>query len=239
MQIDSVAIIGDPPFPTKWQSRIKKEPDMPDFGIHIGHGGMLPQEALFAARRKGVRDVALLLPYMAGIPQKGIDVTEKLLKAFALFCDMRVIIGVRMDHIPPQLYEGSVSSLRDAGVSLVVAKGEGLCEGSGTGTNLAAIAAGVDILSDAGLVDEECCRYAHEKGVLFAISGNGDKSFANAHIAEMARRFGIGLVFSSDAHNPSEIRTREEQVLIARGSLLNNTQLAELRSIQTYLQFNM
>ena len=210
---------------------------MPDFGLHIGAGGMLPQDALFAAKKKGLREVALLLPFEAGSPCIDHAAMEKLLSTFALFYDMRVIVGVHLDHIPRPLLAGIVADLREKGVSLIVANGEGLDEHAETGTNYAAIAAGVDILSGPGMLDAECCRYANEKEVLFTISGNSEKAFANAHVADMARRFGVGLVFSSDAHMPSEIRPQTQQIQIAKGCLLDDEQLAHMRSLQSFLRF--
>ena len=210
---------------------------MPDFGLHIGTGGMLPQDALFAAKQKGLREVALLLPFEASNTHANHAAMEKLLNTFALFGDMRVIVGVKLAHVPPQLFAGIVAELRGKGVSLIAADGEGLGNEAETGTNFAAIAAGVDILSGAGLLDAECCRYANEKGVLFAISGNGEKAFANAYVAAMARRFGVGLVFSSDAHSPTEIRSQAEQTLIAKGCLLDDKQMSAMRSLHSFLRF--
>ena len=88
--------------------------------------------------------------------------------------DIEAFAGVELVHVPPALLPDAVEQARAQGAALVLAHGESiprqLVDVVETGTNLAAIRAGVDILAHPGLITPEDAGLATEKGVLLELN---------------------------------------------------------------------
>lgn len=115
--------------------------------------------------------------------------------------------GLEITHVPPALVPELIALGRTLGAWLVIVHGETIVEPVRPGTNRAAISGGADILAHPGLVTDEDCRLARDKGVYFELSARRGHSLTNGHVARQAMKFGIPLVVSSDAHAPHELLT--------------------------------
>ncbi len=120
---------------------------------------------------------------------------------------VKVIPGIELTHVPPELIEPLVFKARDLGASLVVVHGESIVEPVAPGTNRAVIEAGADILAHPGLISDEDAELAAERGILLEISGRSGHSLTNGHVAKASAKSGAGLILNSDMHSPEDIMT--------------------------------
>ncbi|HHD12079.1 MAG TPA: histidinol phosphate phosphatase domain-containing protein [Deltaproteobacteria bacterium] len=187
----------------------------------LSDGALLPTELMVRAMATGYRALAIT----DHVDDSNLEeVVTKLLevKASHGWDGFTLIAGVELTHIKPERIASLTERARGLGAGLVVCHGETLVEPVPAGTNLAAIEAGVDILAHPGLVTEQECRLAARKGVFFEVSGRKGHSLANGHVVKMARRFGVGLVFNTDAHAPSDLVTEEMATKILKGAGLTD-----------------
>ena len=84
--------------------------------------------------------------------------------------------------------------------------------------DLAAIEAGVDVLAHPGLITEVEARLAAERGVALEITTRRGHSYANGHVAALARRCGARLVIDNDAHAPGDLLGEEMRRKVAFGA---------------------
>ena len=89
-----------------------------------------------------------------------------------------------------------------------------------TGTNLAAINAGVDILAHPGLITVEDAQLAAEKGVLLELNTAPRHCLANGHIVRMAERFGCELLLNSDASSSADFESPDVTQALRKAAAL-------------------
>jgi histidinol phosphatase-like PHP family hydrolase len=147
-------------------------------------------------------------------------ILENLLKIKVSFQGLtpRMLVGIEITHVPPELIPELIKRAREKGADLVVVHGETIVEPVAEGTNRAAILGGADILAHPGLISEEEVKLAAEKGVFLEISGRKGHSFTNGHVVKLAKKFGAPLVINSDAHSPSDFLTKDLALKIALGA---------------------
>jgi histidinol phosphatase-like PHP family hydrolase len=131
---------------------------------------------------------------------------------------VKVVPGVELTHVPPNLIRTLTRKARELGAVLVVVHGETPVEPVAPGTNRAALEAGADILAHPGLITREEAALAARKNVFLEISGRSGHSFANGHVAKMATEVGAKLVLNSDAHAPRDFMAPELMKRIVEGS---------------------
>ena len=122
---------------------------------------------------------------------------------------VKVIPGIELTHVPPELIEQLVFKARELGASLVVVHGESIVEPVAPGTNKAGIEAGADILAHPGLITDEDAKLAAEKGILLEITSRSGHSLTNGHVAKTAAKSGAEMILNSDTHSPENIMTEE------------------------------
>lgn len=143
---------------------------------------------------------------------------------------LTLLAGVELTHVPPAQIDAMVQSARDLGAHFVVVHGESPVEPVAPGTNMAALKAGADILAHPGLLTEAEASLAAEKGVFLELSARGGHGFGNGLVANLARKYGAGLLVNSDAHAPGDLMTPDFQKTVALGAGLS---LAEYGSVMT------
>lgn len=137
------------------------------------------------------------------------------------FLGLTALYGVEITHVPPPLIPQLVERARAAGAQLVVVHGETIVEPVETGTNLAAIEGGCDILAHPGMITPEEAELAAERGVALEITTRKGHSLTNGHVAAMARRFGAKLVINNDAHAPEDFVSQDRRKKVALGAGLS------------------
>ena len=141
---------------------------------------------------------------------------------------LTVLPGVEITHVPPALIGDLVQKARDLGASHVVVHGESPVEPVAPGTNLAAIEAGVDLLAHPGHLSEKEAARAAEKGVFLELSLRGGHGLTNGWVARLARKYGAGLLVSSDGHEVGEYLTPALQRSTALGAGLSEEEFTDL-----------
>jgi putative hydrolase len=145
------------------------------------------------------------------------------------FSQTKLIPGIELTHIPPQMFGELVSRARELGAKIIVGHGETVMEPVYAGTNLAAIQAGVDILAHPGFITKDEARLAAEKGVFLELTCRKGHSLTNGHVAGIAADTGALLVVNADAHGPGDFMTAEMAETVALGAGLDNERYEKLR----------
>ena len=153
------------------------------------------------------------------------------IRALRAFMGIDLLVGVELTYVPPGLISDLTAEARDRGADLVLVHGQTVVEPVEEGTNLAAIEAGVDILTHPGLISPEEAGLAAEKGVALEISTRKGHSLANGHVAAQARQAGARVVINSDAHAPGDLVQADLRRLVALGAGL--TQAEYRLAVQT------
>ncbi|MFC1845472.1 histidinol phosphate phosphatase domain-containing protein [Thermodesulfobacteriota bacterium] len=145
------------------------------------------------------------------------------------FSRTKLLAGIELTHIPPQMFGELVPKARELGAKIVVGHGETVMEPVAAGTNLAAILAGVDILAHPGFITRDEALLAAEKGVFLELTGRKGHSLTNGHVAKMALNTGALLVVNADAHGPGDFMTAEMAETVALGAGLDRDRYEKLR----------
>ncbi|MBU1138916.1 MAG: histidinol phosphate phosphatase domain-containing protein [Proteobacteria bacterium] len=149
----------------------------------------------------------------------------------------RLLPGIELTHVPPALIASLTRQARELGALVVVVHGETPVEPVIPGTNLAAIEAGVDVLSHPGFISEEEARLAADNGVMLEISGRKGHSLTNGHVARMALKVGAKLVVNADAHAPGDFLTAEMARKVALGAGLTSKEYDKIRAdVQAFVK---
>lgn len=190
-------------------------------------GELIPAELIRRARVAGYRAIAITDHADASNIPLILGNVRRLTDSYAHFFDMEVLAGVELTHVPPALMADFAQMARDAGAQIVVCHGETVVEPVAQGTNLAAIEARVDVLAHPGLITEVEARLAGEYGVALEITTRRGHSYANGHVAAMAKRCGAKLVIDNDAHAPGDLISRELRQKVGLGAGLTLEEIAQ------------
>ncbi len=193
---------------------------MIDLHMHttFSDGELIPAELIRRAKVAGYKAMAITDHADASNIRFIIESVRQLTDGYAHFFDMEVLAGVELTHVPPALMADFVQMARDARAQIVVCHGETVVEPVAQGTNLAAIEARVDVLAHPGLITEVEAKLASEFGVALEITTRRGHSYANGHVAALARRFGARLVIDNDAHAPGDLLSAEMRQKVAYGA---------------------
>lgn len=145
------------------------------------------------------------------------------------FAKTRLIPGIELTHVPPEMFAELVVQSRKLGAKIIVGHGETVMEPVSQGTNRAAILAGVDILAHPGFIAEEEARLAAEKGVFLELTGRKGHSLTNGYVVQMAQKSGARLVVNADAHGPGDFMSAAMAETVALGAGLDRKQYEKLR----------
>ncbi|MGB9699130.1 MAG: histidinol phosphate phosphatase domain-containing protein [Thermodesulfobacteriota bacterium] len=131
---------------------------------------------------------------------------------------IKVVPGVELTHLPPELIAPLTDRARALGAQIVVVHGETIAEPVPPGTNQQAILAGVDILAHPGLISAAEAALAKEKGVLLEITSRSSHSLTNGHVAKVAIETGANLILNTDTHAPGDLISDEKALRVVLGA---------------------
>ena len=197
-------------------------------------GEMIPAELTRRAAVLGYRAIALTdhgdLSNLDLIIPRVVRVADDLSVQWGL----KVVAGIELTHVPPRQYAEATVEARKLGAVIVNAHGETIVEPVAAGTNMAAIEAGVDILTHPGLVTDEETALATQKGICLEITTRKGHSLANGHVVQMARKHKAKLVINNDAHAPGDLLKGElvRQIALGAGMTEDEINQATLNSEQ-------
>lgn len=141
---------------------------------------------------------------------------------------IKVIPGVELTHLPPELIAPLTGRARAMGAQIVIVHGETIVEPVPPDTNRQAILAGVDILAHPGLITTEEAAWAKERGVLLEITSRSGHSLTNGHVARRAKETGANLVLNTDTHAPGDLITSAQALQIVLGAGLSEGDFARM-----------
>ncbi|MDY6848904.1 MAG: histidinol phosphate phosphatase domain-containing protein [Geoalkalibacter sp.] len=142
---------------------------------------------------------------------------------------IKVIPGIELTHIPPEQIAAAAIRARELGARIVVCHGETLVEPVAEGTNAAALAADIDILSHPGLIRDEDVELAAARGVCLEITTRKGHSLTNGHVVQLARKYQAKLVVNNDAHAPGDLVSAEMARNVALGAGLSDEEYGQCR----------
>lgn len=192
-------------------------------------GVLVPSELVRRAQVLGIRAIGVtdhadasnldfIIPRLVAVSEKLNSLNQ-----------IQMIPGIELTHVPPPQMASLAEQARSLGAKIVVAHGETIAEPVISGTNRAALAAEIDILAHPGLISEEEVKMAAKRGIFLEISARKGHSLTNGHVAQLAQRLGAPLVLNSDAHEPSDLVTRQQAMKIALGAGLNETDFERMQ----------
>lgn len=190
-------------------------------------GELIPAELIRRAKVAGYKAIAITDHADASNIEFIVKNVRRLTDAYAHYFDVEVLAGVELTHVPPALMASFADQAREAGAQIIVAHGETVVEPVAQGTNLAAIEARVDVLAHPGLITEIEVKLAAEYGVALEITTRRGHSYANGHVAALARRLGAKLVIDNDAHAPGDLVSRELRGRVGLGAGLTQDDIAQ------------
>ncbi len=195
----------------------------------LSDGELLPSELARRYEEKGFEAVAIT-------DHADLSNIKALVEAITGFCRkwpkdrIKVLPGIELTHLPLDQFRPAVVYARKKGIRVIVAHGETLVEPVIDGTAMAALQAGIDILSHPGLISEENVKLAARRGVFLEVSTRKGHCLGNGHVVDLARRFGARLCVNSDSHAPADIPTPGFLKKVALGAGLDEKGFAQLQS---------
>lgn len=188
-------------------------------------GVLIPAESVRRAVAAGYSGIAITDHGDDATYAHSIINTVKFKKANnALDGGIKVLAGIELTHVRPQSVERLTNESRRLGADIVIVHGETIVEPVESGTNRAAILAGVDILGHPGLISEEDVILAAKKDVFLEITTRKGHSLTNGHVAALALKHGAKLVINNDFHAPSDYVGYDQALKVLMGAGLNMMQ---------------
>ena len=189
-------------------------------------GELIPAESSQRALSAGYKTIAITdhadFSNLDFIVPRIVKVSEKI----TIRGNVQVIPGVELTHVHPADIGFLVGEARTLGAKIVIVHGETITEPVPSGTNLAAIKAGVDILAHPGLIGDEETALAAQKGIYLEITTRRGHAYANGHVVQMARKYKAQLILNNDAHAPGDFVGMKMATDIAKGAGLSDEEIA-------------
>jgi len=197
----------------------------------LSDGEMLPIELIRRMAIIGYTTVAIT-DHADFSNTEEILVTLAKVRESAQIYGVRLLCGVELTHVPPELIADLAKSAKEQGADIVVVHGETPVEPVAPGTNQAACGCRyVNVLAHPGLVTIKDARLAAKNGIALELTSRGGHNRTNGHVARIAHDVGCQLVVDSDAHAPHDILSEREKFIVAKGAGLTDAQCREVISL--------
>jgi putative hydrolase len=202
------------------------------FDLHthsiFSDGELIPSELVQRAVCNGYETVAIT----DHVDFTNVEHVLKNLKKLELHdkpnCNIEVVIGVEITHVPSEKIGKLARKAKDLGAELVIVHGETIAEPVELGTNKAAVNnPAVNILAHPGLIPEEEAEIAKENDIYLEITYRKGHSLTNGHVAQVARKVGADVVLNSDLHSPDDFLTEELGARILAGAGLDREEVVK------------
>jgi histidinol phosphatase-like PHP family hydrolase len=191
----------------------------------LSDGALVPAELVRRAKLKGYEAIAITDHVDSGNLALVLAQIMKSAKDLNRSKNIKVLAGVELTHIPPDLFPELSEKARDCGAEIVVAHGESVAEPVEPGTNLAALESDIDILAHPGLLTPKEVKLAKKRGICLEISARKGHSLANGHLVKLARKFEAKVVLNTDSHTGSDLFTLELVRKVGLGAGLTEKEL--------------
>ena len=157
---------------------------------------------------------------------------ETVVRQITAFCTkwpkdfpIKLLPGIELTHLPLEQIKPLVKLCRSGGITVVIGHGETPAEPVLSGTNLAMLEAGVDILAHPGRLSDAEAKLARKKGVFLEITTRKSHGITNRHVVKKARQWQAPLIINHDSHEPSDILSIAQTRSIALSAGMSPTEL--------------
>jgi len=205
---------------------------MIDFHTHtfLSDGDLIPSELVRRAHQKGYKAIAIT----DHVDSSNIDLVVprvvKVAKVLNRHWKIKVIPGAELTHLPVEEIKPLTKLARKLGAKIIVCHGETISEPVITGTNRAAILAGVDILAHPGFIKKEDVKLAKKKKVYLEITTRKNHRKTNQHLAKLAKEMNAPLVLNTDTHSESDLTTDKQASSVLKQLGFKKTQINTILS---------
>lgn len=132
---------------------------------------------------------------------------------------LRLLAGVELTEIAPELIDRAAREVREAGAQIVVVHGECMMSDVESGTNAAATRSRhVDILAHPGNLSILDAAAAAQAGVHLELSAKIGHCYTNGLVYDAAHRAGAAIVVDSDAHAEADLLSPRKVAALVLGA---------------------
>ncbi len=196
-------------------------------------GELIPAELVRRAMVKG-HDLIAITDH---VDMTNVEwVVTNMVKAVDLCEDyIKVIPGVEITHVPPKQIDKVAKMARKFGAQWIVVHGETVTEPVIPGTNRASVEnPEIDILAHPGFITLEEAQLAKDNDVILEVTGRAGHNITNGHVVNMARTVGAMMVIDSDTHQPENLMSEEEAMIVALGAGLTKEEADKALHVTPY-----
>lgn len=196
-------------------------------------GELIPAELVRRAMVKG-HDLIAITDH---VDMTNVEwVVTNMVKAIDLCEDyIKVIPGVEITHVPPRQIDKVAKMARKYGAEWIVVHGETVTEPVMPGTNRASVEnPEIDILAHPGFITLEEAQLAKDNDVILEVTGRAGHNITNGHVVNMAREAGAMMVIDSDTHQPENLMSEEEAIVVALGAGLTKAEADKALHVTPY-----
>ena len=196
-------------------------------------GELIPAELVRRAMVKG-HDLIAITDH---VDMTNVEwVVTNMVKAINLCEDyIKVIPGVEITHVPPRQIDKVAKMARKYGAEWIVVHGETVTEPVMPGTNRASVEnPEIDILAHPGFITLEEAQLAKDNDVILEVTGRAGHNITNGHVVNMAREAGAMMVIDSDTHQPENLMSEEEAMVVALGAGLTKAEADKALHVTPY-----
>lgn len=152
----------------------------------------------------------------------------KVIQEIQSYTSMRVLPGIEITHVPPELIPDLAKEARQLGAKIIIVHGETLIEPVKKGTNRMALQSDIDILAHPGLITEQEVKEAAERGIYLEITARKGHSLSNGHVAKLAMKYAAKLVINTDSHSPNDFISKDFAIKILKGAGLQDNEVYDV-----------
>jgi len=196
-------------------------------------GELIPAELVRRAMVKG-HDLIAITDH---VDMTNVEwVVTNMVKAIDLCEDyIKVIPGVEITHVPPRQIDKVAKMARKFGAEWIVVHGETVTEPVMPGTNRASVEnPEIDILAHPGFITLEEAQLAKDNDVILEVTGRAGHNITNGHVVNMARAAGAMMVIDSDTHQPENLMSEGEAMIVALGAGLTKEEADRALHVTPY-----
>lgn len=192
-----------------------------DFHLHtvLSDGLLLPAALAYEAAERGHAAIAITDHVDPSNIENALSALTRFIKELGDKLPLKVIPGVEISYLPPNLIKDYAKKARRLGAKIVVVHGESPVEPAvPKGTNRAALQCKglVDILAHPGYLNEEEAILAKVNNIFLEVSSRKGHRQGNRHVIKMAKQFGAKLLINTDSHSEKDLITQHQAYLFAR-----------------------
>ncbi len=186
-------------------------------------GALLPGGLVWEAAARDHAAIAITDHADSSNLEQVLFAITKYVKEEGKYLPIKVVPGVELSYLAPQLIEKYSKRARELGARIIIVHGESPVEPVPKGTNHAALKLKglVDILAHPGWITEEDAKLAALNDIYLEISARKGHRKGNKHVAKMAKKTGAKLLVNTDTHSEKDLITQEQAFKIAKDAGLN------------------